>query len=148
MTARRSSNDDQSPIPTDPSPTGESSGVVKSSMNFSGNTVPHYLPVELRPPAPPTPPAHAEDLPTKPEGPLLLETQPIPLVLCAICQDGMLLADLPEITVWSCGHWTRKKPQSIAESFQDMLRTTFQAGVAAATSGETFETWYQREVLQ
>jgi hypothetical protein len=68
--------------------------------------------------------------------------------MCPICQIGAQVTDLPEIAAWSCGHWTRKKPQSIAESFQDMLRATFQAGVAAATSGETFETWYQREVLR
>jgi len=38
--------------------------------------------------------------------------------------------------------------RSIAELFQDMLRTAFQAGAISASSGETFETWYQREVLQ
>jgi hypothetical protein len=32
--------------------------------------------------------------------------------------------------------------------FQDMLRQAFDAGIAAATSGETFEAWYQREVLR
>ncbi len=37
---------------------------------------------------------------------------------------------------------------SIAELFQDMLRRAFTGGVAAAASGETFETWYHREVLR
>jgi len=39
-------------------------------------------------------------------------------------------------------------PRPIAESFQDMLRQAFEAGVTAATSGELFESWYQREVLR
>jgi hypothetical protein len=38
--------------------------------------------------------------------------------------------------------------RTIAESFQDMLRQAFAAGVAAATSGEAFESWYQREILR
>lgn len=38
--------------------------------------------------------------------------------------------------------------RSIAELFQDMLRSAFQAGVTAAAIGESFETWYQREVLR
>jgi hypothetical protein len=38
--------------------------------------------------------------------------------------------------------------RSIAESFQDMLRQTFAAGVAAAASGEAFESWYQRKILR
>lgn len=37
---------------------------------------------------------------------------------------------------------------SIAELFQNMLRISYEAGVASATTGETFETWYQREVLR
>ena len=38
--------------------------------------------------------------------------------------------------------------RSIAEAFQDMLRVAYQAGAAAAATGEAFETWYQREVLR
>ena len=38
--------------------------------------------------------------------------------------------------------------RSIAESFQDMLRSAYQAGAASAMTGESFERWYQREVLQ
>jgi len=41
-----------------------------------------------------------------------------------------------------------ERPRSIAEAFQDMLRIAYQAGVASAATGEIFETWYQREVLQ
>jgi hypothetical protein len=40
------------------------------------------------------------------------------------------------------------RSQSIAESFQDMLRQAFTAGLAAAQTAETFETWYQREILR
>lgn len=41
-----------------------------------------------------------------------------------------------------------ERPRSIAELFQDMLRAAYQAGAVSESSGETFETWYQREVLQ
>lgn len=41
-----------------------------------------------------------------------------------------------------------KQLRPIAELFQDMLRSAYQAGVASARTGEPFETWYQREVLQ
>ncbi len=40
------------------------------------------------------------------------------------------------------------RSRSIAEAFQDMLRQAFEAGSAAAANGETFENWYQREILQ
>jgi hypothetical protein len=43
---------------------------------------------------------------------------------------------------------TTPKARSIAEMFQDMLRQAFEAGIAAADSGEAFESWYQREVLR
>lgn len=43
---------------------------------------------------------------------------------------------------------TTPKARSIAEMFQTMLRQAFEAGVAAADSGEAFESWYQREVLR
>lgn len=87
-------------------------------------------PFERPPPSPPSPPAVLVDAP------------------CRTCGEGVLVADLPEITAWSCGHWTDKRPRSIAELFQDMLRSAFEAGVASAATGESFETWYQREVLQ
>ena len=38
--------------------------------------------------------------------------------------------------------------QPSAEMFQDMLRVAYQAGALSAQSGETFEDWYQREVLR
>ena len=38
--------------------------------------------------------------------------------------------------------------RSIAELFQDMLWAAYQAGATSASSGETFETWYEREVLR
>ena len=41
-----------------------------------------------------------------------------------------------------------ERPRVIAELFQDMLRAAYQAGAVSASSGESFETWYQREVLQ
>jgi hypothetical protein len=113
-----------------------------------GDTKAHYLPIEPRVPAPtgdmsPSPrPDTPEPLPPPPP------TPPISRGACLICGDGAEMADLPEITAWSCGHWIRKRPRSIAESFQDMLRIAYQAGAASAASGEIFETWYQREVLQ
>ena len=97
-----------------------------------------YVPVEPREPAPAMPDT---DSPTPPNA--------LPAIdVCPICQNGVQVADLPEIAAWSCGHWLRRTPLPIAESFQDMLRTAFQAGVAAAASGDAFETWYQREVLR
>jgi hypothetical protein len=128
-------------IATENSAPERSSGTVRDSSDVNRDTAAHYLPVEPRSPAPAAP---VEDQPTRPELPLLR----LPVNACPTCQIGAQVADLPEVVAWSCGHWTRTKPQPVAESFQDMLRTTFQAGVAAATSGETFETWYQREVLQ
>lgn len=115
--------------------------VVERRDDFGGDTQAHYVPLPPREPAPSTfsdadtnvfhlsPPPEREDL-------------------CPICQAGDVVADLPEIAAWSCGHWIRKMPRPIAEAFQDMLRLAYQAGVAAATSGEIFESWYQREVLQ
>lgn len=85
-----------------------------------------------------------EEQPTLPELPLLQ----LPIQACPICRLGAQITDLPEIATWSCGHWIRKSPQPIAEAFQDMLRTAFQAGSETTTRGETFETWYQREVLR
>lgn len=108
--------------------------------DLGGDTKAHYLPMPPRAPAPST----FTELPTPPELP---PPPPVP-VPCPICQSGDPVADLPEISAWSCGHWTRRKPQPIAEAFQDMLRGAYHAGVAAAASGETFESWYQREVLQ
>jgi len=99
--------------------------IVRSRLDtddgFGGDTMAHYLPAEPRRPAPPTPAP-----PTFPEAdpPSIPELPPPPN-----------LFEVP-------------RPSAIAELFQDMLRTAYQAGVASATSGETFENWYQREVLQ
>lgn len=117
---------------------------VNSDDDFDGgDTKAHYLPIEPREPAPST---FAE---TEPSAPELPPPPPSPILdTCQLCQIGVPVADLPEIVAWSCGHWIRKKPQPIAESFQDMLRLAYRAGVQGALSGETFENWYQREVLQ
>jgi hypothetical protein len=84
-----------------------------------GNTKAHYLPIEPRTPAPATVPP--------PWSPPSESSEEILEIAQAV--------DPP-------------RSRSIAESFQDMLRQTFTAGAAAALSGETFETWYQREVLR
>lgn len=131
--------------PTPPSAASENYAaiVVKNDDAFGGDTKAHYLPVEPREPA-----FDADEAtPTPPELPPPPPISPMSDV-CPICQDGVQIADLPEIAAWSCGHWIRRKSRPVAESFQDMLRAAFQAGVAAATSGETFEIWYQHEVLQ
>lgn len=67
---------------------------------------------------------------------------------CPSCGNVKSICTLPEIAVWACGHWILKRPRSIAESFQDMLRIAYQAGAASASPGEAFEIWYQREVLK
>jgi hypothetical protein len=108
--------------------------------DFGGNTKAHYLPIEPRVPAPSTFNNAETSAPELPPPPRRSEEA------CPICQAGLPIADLPEIGAWSCGHWVHKKPRPIAEAFQEMLRTAYQAGGAAAT-GETFESWYEREVL-
>ena len=37
---------------------------------------------------------------------------------------------------------------SVAEAFQTMLRAAYQAGRRSTLTGDSFETWYQREVLR
>lgn len=106
-----------------------------------GGTKANYLPMQPRQPASPT----FSDLPTPPELPPPPASTPD---RCPTCQEGLPIADLPEIAAWSCGHWLRKASRPIAEAFQDMLRRAFHAGVAAVVSDETFEDWYQREVMQ
>lgn len=107
-----------------------------------GDTKAHYLPMEPREPATS---AFGEDTPTPTElPPPPRGTEPS----CQLCGEGVTMLDLPEIVAWSCGHWIQKRPRSIAESFQEMLRSAYKAGAAAAATGEPFETWYQREVLQ
>jgi hypothetical protein len=126
---------------------------IDDGDNFGGgDTKAHYLPNEPRKPAP------TEEMPPlgRPDRPIRRATSPEPLppppetpkADCAICGIGLSICDLPEISAWSCGHWIRKRPRSIAESFQEMLRIAYQAGAASAATGEIFETWYQREVLQ
>lgn len=81
----------------------------------------HYLPMEPREPAPPTFIEEESITPSErppPRGAVEIEV------------------DVDE------------RPRSIAELFQDMLRAAFQAGAASTTASETFESWYQREVLR
>ena len=130
----------------DAAPTAPYAQLVDSSASDVGDTQVHYLPMEPREPAPTL--FDEEDSITPPE--LSLPLPPCGAVdaLCRRCGTGTPIADLPEITAWSCGHWIHKRPRSIAELFQDMLRSAFQAGAASITTGESFEIWYQREVLQ
>jgi len=115
---------------------------VMPTDDFSGgSTKADYLPVPPRQPALSTF-GKTHTPPELPPPPTSLPN------LCLVCQAGDPVADLPEIAAWSCGHWIRKEPRPIAEAFQNMLRGAFHAGVAAAASGETFEGWYQREVLR
>jgi len=126
-------------------PTAPYDQLIDSSDDFGdGNTKAHYLPMEPREPAPL--PFDEEDSFTPPERPL--PPRVAVDALCQLCGAGASIVDLPEITVWSCGHWIHKRPPSIAASFQDMLRSAFQAGAVSTTTGESFETWYQNEVLQ
>lgn len=111
-----------------------------------GNTKANYLPSEPRRPAPtgespPLPrPGTPEPLPPPPA--VIREDA------CPTCGNVKSICTLPEISVWACGHWILKRQRSIAEAFQDMLRIAYQAGAASASTGEAFEIWYQREVLQ
>lgn len=99
-----------------------------------GDTMAHYLPIEPRKPAP-----TGEIPPIARPRPLTPEPLPPPPPTTKAAYLGS--AETEAIP-------TRSRPRSIAESFQDMLRIAYQAGAASAVSGEPFETWYQREVLQ
>jgi hypothetical protein len=141
----------------DPRSQSESDATPVEVEDYGGDTKLNYLPNAPRKPAPtqesiplsrpdraPTPePLPSSPVPHLPPSPSVLQ-----FTMCPRCGAGESLYDLPEISAWACGHWIRKVPLSIAESFQDMLRVSYQAGAASATTGETFETWYQREVLR
>lgn len=124
-------------------------GQVVDSSDFGGDTMAHYLPHEPRKPAPTgeSLPLRRLERPATPE-PLPPPPSMVAVDMCPHCGIGQPACDLPEIVAWSCGHWIDKRPRSIAELFQDMLRSAFQAGAAATMAGESFETWYQREVLR
>ena len=92
--------------------------VIESDDFGGGDTMAHYLPNAPRKPAP-----TGESLPLQRPG----TPEPLP--------------PPPSISA-------ADRPRSIAELFQDMLRSAFQAGTASTTTGDSFETWYQREVLQ
>lgn len=92
---------------------------VAESDGFGGGTVAHYLPNEPRKPA-----ATEELLPLQRPTPDPLPPPP----------------SAPSVVDAS--------PCPIAELFQTMLRSAFQAGAVSTTTGEAFETWYQREVLR
>lgn len=137
--------DDREAVPTAPYETVDSN-------EFGGNTKANYFPHEPRRPAPTgeslplARPGTPEPLPPPPPSPPPPSTKGV--TTCPRCGIGQPACDLPEICAWSCGHWIEKQPRSIAELFQDMLRSAFQAGAAATMAGESFETWYQREVLR
>lgn len=122
---------------------------LSEAETFGGNTKANYFPHEPRRPAPTgeSPPLQRSDRPLTPE-PLPPPPSAAAVTTCPRCGIGQPTCDLPEIGAWSCGHWIEKQPRSIAELFQDMLRSAFQAGAAATMDGESFETWYQREVLR
>jgi len=103
-------------------PTAPYAQVVASDYG-GGDTMAHYLPNEPRRPAAPTGESPPLQRPARPGTP---EPLPPPPSTSAVDES----------------------PRSIAELFQEMLRAAYQAGAASASSGETFETWYQREVLQ
>jgi len=88
------------------------------------DTMAYYVPNEPRAPAPPT-------------------TPPIPRRV-----DTDADAGIPELPPPPSPSPSPTTTPSIAEAFQEMLRQAFLAGRATAASGETFEDWYSREVLQ
>ncbi len=114
----------------------ESDRIVIETDDFGGDTKAHYLPNEPRRPAAPTPPP--PPLPPPP-------TPPCRLLGCLAPLNSMGLC---VVHYASSATEIEHRSRSIAEAFQDMLRQAFTAGSAAATNGETFELWYQREVLR
>jgi hypothetical protein len=83
--------------------------------NLEEDTKAHYVPIEPRTPAAPTPPP--------------------PMSRADIDAEATELPPPPS------------RATSIAEAFQNMLRQAFTAGRETATN-ETFESWYEREVLR
>lgn len=116
-------------------------------LNTAGTCTVHFVEGADRPTPPnlPPPPPSPRPRAQTPTDVTAVETRE---EACPTCGTIDQIADLPEIAAWSCGHWIRHHPTTIAEAFQDMLRGAYHAGLAAAISGETFETWYQRKVLQ
>ena len=119
---------------------------------FGGDTEAHYLPNEPRVPAPSmTPEVDARDSGESwitardgtelHRGPSDRRRHPTPQPLPPVPSGPHPVVEIAP----SVGH---ERGASIAEAFQDMLRQAFDAGISAAASGETFETWYQREVLR
>jgi len=102
----------------DGAPTAPYDQVIDSDDFGGGNTMAHYLPIEPRKPAPTG------------------ESPPLP-------RPGTPKSLPPPPSIPAAD-----QPHSIAALFQDMLRSAFQAGTESTTTGESFETWYQREVLQ
>lgn len=109
--------------------------VDDNNFGTGDTTKAHYLPVTPRQPARASAPPTFTDDPSAPELPP--SPRPGGFEIDMIVTEN--LRDLHDDAVVS---------RSIAEAFQDMLRIAYQAGVLAATSGEAFESWYQREVMQ
>jgi hypothetical protein len=111
-------------------------GSTIDDESFGGNTKAHYMPHEPRVPARP---ANAEPDP--------LDDAEWIDVLGSAARPSRPPTPQPLPPVPSGPHAVLEVLPSIAELFQDMLRQAFSAGAAAAVSGETFEHWYQREVI-
>ena len=112
--------------------------------DFSGgNTRAHYLPVEPRKPARTLPPCRSRGCLAP-----LSEIDGIDVCIMHPADAAVPRDDRPSAPALPPPPPIAPRLMSIAEAFQDMLRQTFMAGIAAAQSGETFETWYQREVLR
>jgi hypothetical protein len=85
----------------------------------------------------------AHYLPNEPKRPAL----PAPLEVAEGATPSYIEPEQTSTPVRSRSN-TSEPLRSIAEAFQDMLRVAYQAGAASAATGESFETWYQREVLR
>jgi hypothetical protein len=109
-------------------PATDDGAIVVGVDDFdSDGTKAYYLPNEPRRPATPTPPVAT------------IPTAVVPG--CEVEPDRTSAPELPPPPPIPL------RSRTIAESFQDMLRQAFEAGRASSQTGETFEIWYQREVL-
>jgi hypothetical protein len=109
----------------------------------------HYLPIEPRSPAAPTPPPPISS--TAGVRAIASERAVMEAFASAAHQEYFPIAQTRRPTLRGSGPTSigsDTSPKTIAELFQDMLRQAYEAGVDAAKSGEAFETWYQREVLR
>lgn len=121
----------------------DGSPVIVSDDFGGGDTKAHYVPTAPRRPATRPPCRDRECLaPLNTAGACAVHFAE------SMSPDALDLLTEPDPALTPVPDASSRKIPSIAEAFQSMLRSAYLAGSAGAAIGETFETWYQREVLR